>query len=129
MDLLKLSKIQPPYKKVIPIDKFRKIFYPKRYMEEKLNNSLEITGQNANSIIENINSINYDLLIEKDLYGQKEKRVNSIYNNPIKRHNQNSNFYVPALLEEQLKFPMLITKKNQQQINNYYTSNGNHNNV
>jgi len=56
------------YNQVIPVEKFQKMSYPKRYIEGTL---LPTTLKN--------NTLNFSKLVERDLYGVKGKRINSIH--------------------------------------------------
>ena len=65
-----LKRVQPSYKKSIPVEKYQKIFYPKRYTEERIRHRT-----NTSKSI----SIDYQQLVERDLYKRKSNRINFIF--------------------------------------------------
>jgi len=68
-----MNKLKPTYKKIIPLDKFQKIFYPRRYIQVQ---SKYFSRKSLHPILD------HKSLLKKD------NRINSIYNNetPIKNH-------------------------------------------
>ena len=66
-----MRNIKPTYKKVIPLNKFQKIFYPRRYMESATKCPYTETQHSF---------LDYGSLVDKELYGIKNNRINSIHN-------------------------------------------------
>ena len=65
-----MNRIKPIFKKGIPPEKFRKIFYPKLYSKENIKDPS--SGCNNKSL-------DFDALIDRDLYNIKENSLNKRY--------------------------------------------------
>jgi len=109
----KQNRLQVSYNKSIPLEKYQKIFYPKRYMEQR---------QRANL---NNTSLNYKELVERDLYKKKDNRINSIYADELPknfsyRYKKSSSFEFPSLVDKSTPFNRLYGKINNGLTNNSF---------